>query len=107
MESFMRLAMAQIGFFSARKPSVVQNLPLDILEHIFLLANANDFTHVQPNQYASPVVLCHVCKWWHQIALSSPRLWSKLNLKIIIYRARDRELLLERFINANLVVFLE
>lgn len=52
----------------------INNLPLDVLELIFMTSVFWESCLV------SPVVLSEVCKLWRTLALSSARLWTRLDL---------------------------
>jgi hypothetical protein len=55
----------------------VRRIPMDILGVIFVNCLA---THRNPIMSASeaPILLTHICRDWRSIALSIPRLWSRL-----------------------------
>ncbi|KAH9475161.1 hypothetical protein JR316_0012272 [Psilocybe cubensis] len=59
--------------------SPARRIPIDILHHIFyrcLPAQRNPLM----SSYEAPMVLTQVCRTWRAIALSSPRLWSKIHI---------------------------
>ena len=67
----------------------LQSYPYDVLSLIFIeclprdpLSNSAssklmDLTSISPSQ--APILLCHVCSHWRNVALSTPRLWKELN----------------------------
>jgi hypothetical protein len=57
----------------------VRRLPLDVLHEIFFHCLA---THRNPimKSSESPVLLTRICSSWRAIALSSPRIWSKIHI---------------------------
>ncbi|KAK0444482.1 hypothetical protein EV421DRAFT_1903108 [Armillaria borealis] len=57
--------------------SPIRNLPEDVLGEIFLSAqsdNGYDVLHVS----VPPWSLGHVCRWWRDVAVSFPSLWSRM-----------------------------
>ena len=61
--------------------SPVRRLPLDVLHEIFFHCLP---THRNPIMSSSepPVLLTRVCSSWRAIALSSPRIWSKIHIPL-------------------------
>jgi len=70
----------------------LNDLPIEIWEHVFfwclpMPSNAAQRTVFMRRetfnspQYA-PLLLCHVCRQWRNIVLSSPRLWTSLSVLI-------------------------
>ena len=61
--------------------SPVRRLPLDILHEIFFHCLP---THRNPimKSSESPVLLTRICSSWRAIALSSPRIWSKIHIPL-------------------------
>ncbi|KAK7048998.1 hypothetical protein R3P38DRAFT_2872392 [Favolaschia claudopus] len=60
-------------------------LPLEIQSHIFLyvpsqISYRNPGNMPYPNPSLPPVVFLSVCRLWRDIALSTPKLWNKLEL---------------------------
>ncbi|KAF8814499.1 hypothetical protein BYT27DRAFT_7206060 [Phlegmacium glaucopus] len=60
----------------------VRRLSMDILGVIFIYCLA---THRNPIMDASeaPILLTHICRDWRSIALSIPRLWSKMYIPLL------------------------
>ncbi|RDB26044.1 hypothetical protein Hypma_006138 [Hypsizygus marmoreus] len=58
----------------ARHPAN-STLPAEILADIFLYCLP---TEVRPRLDEAPLLLCHVCSFWRQTALGTPRLWQTL-----------------------------
>lgn len=75
------------------KPFVVPNqwIPVDILVAIFeSLLFSYDITKKSAVQYAyQPLTLTHVCRYWPEVALNSPTVWSRI---IIVHSKSDLEL---------------
>jgi hypothetical protein len=61
--------------------SSVRRLPLDVLHEIFFHCLP---THRNPimSSSESPVLLTRICSSWRAIALSSPRIWSKIHIPL-------------------------
>ena len=61
--------------------SPIRRLPLDVLHEIFFYCLP---THRNPIMKASeaPVLLTRICSSWRAIALSSPRIWSKIHIPL-------------------------
>ncbi|EIM79467.1 uncharacterized protein STEHIDRAFT_173100 [Stereum hirsutum FP-91666 SS1] len=57
-------------------------LPFEILSKILLLCIPEDYWDVPPTLHPSecPLLLTRVCRFWRDVALSTPRLWSCLDL---------------------------
>ncbi|KAG6849884.1 hypothetical protein H0H93_004102 [Arthromyces matolae] len=53
-------------------------LPPEILEQIFLfcLGPHSQAALNPPSQDSAPLLLCQICRYWRNVALSSPALWS-------------------------------
>ncbi|KAK7038204.1 hypothetical protein R3P38DRAFT_2904988 [Favolaschia claudopus] len=54
-------------------------LPLEILAEIFTHC-LPDVDFITPNPSTAPLALCGVCHQWREVALSTPTLWSSLEL---------------------------
>ena len=93
----------------AARPGMVQTLhrrspiaclPVEILSHIFLLAAHTPDEDVEPpedeispclsSSSTSPSVLAAVCRHWREVAIATPRLWTRICVTIgdIMYRRR-------------------
>jgi len=61
--------------------SPVRRLPIDVLHEIFFRCLP---THRNPIMKSSeaPVLLTRICSSWRAIALSSPRIWSKIHIPL-------------------------
>ncbi|KIM36882.1 hypothetical protein M413DRAFT_77600, partial [Hebeloma cylindrosporum] len=61
--------------------SPVRRLPVDVLHEIFFRCLP---THRNPTMQLSeaPVLLTRICSSWRAIALSSPRIWSKIHIPL-------------------------
>ncbi|KAJ6561762.1 hypothetical protein B0H19DRAFT_901463, partial [Mycena capillaripes] len=59
--------------------SPTRRLPADVVAEIFaacLPANRN----ATMSSAEAPILLCHVCRAWRNLALSTPRLWASLHI---------------------------
>ncbi|KAF6763794.1 hypothetical protein DFP72DRAFT_873400, partial [Ephemerocybe angulata] len=59
----------------------VRRIPLEVLTEIFTLACLGDVFHLFPDSEAKTPIstshsLIHVCKYWRDIALQTPRIWN-------------------------------
>ncbi|KAF8128308.1 hypothetical protein K438DRAFT_916302 [Mycena galopus ATCC 62051] len=59
--------------------SPVRQLPLDVIEEIFIACLPTHRNCVMSAQEA-PVILGRICSSWRTISLSTPRLWSRLHI---------------------------
>ena len=59
----------------------VRRLPLDVLHEIFFHCLP---THRNPimKSSESPILLTRICRSWRAVALSSPRIWSKIHIPL-------------------------
>jgi hypothetical protein len=61
--------------------SPVRRLPLDVLHEIFFHCLPNHRNPIMKSS-ESPVLLTRICSSWRAIALSSPRIWSKIHIPL-------------------------
>ncbi|KAJ7340874.1 hypothetical protein DFH08DRAFT_245881 [Mycena albidolilacea] len=61
--------------------SPARRLPQDVMEEIFVAALPSDRNAIMSSA-ESPLLLCHVCRTWRAIALSTPRLWGSLHVVV-------------------------
>jgi len=55
-------------------------VPREILAQIFLSClPRRPIDHKQPDLKISPMTLCHICSYWRNVALGTPRLWNSLH----------------------------
>jgi hypothetical protein len=54
-------------------------LPTEILQHIFK-ACLRDKHYVEPDIRSAPLLLCHICRRWRDVAEATPELWSSIGL---------------------------
>ncbi|KAF6763776.1 hypothetical protein DFP72DRAFT_873360 [Ephemerocybe angulata] len=54
----------------------IRCIPMEILTEIFVLACDGDVLHPLPSRRRGSHVLTHVCKYWRDVALRSPKVWS-------------------------------
>ncbi|KAJ7472633.1 hypothetical protein FB451DRAFT_1367550 [Mycena latifolia] len=59
--------------------SPARRLPEDVVAEIFTAALPSDRNAVMSGA-ESPLLLCHVCRAWRRLALSTPRLWATLHI---------------------------
>ncbi|KDQ49582.1 hypothetical protein JAAARDRAFT_63644 [Jaapia argillacea MUCL 33604] len=57
----------------------VRRLPTDLLQEIFLCCLTDTYT--RPNLQSAPLLLCQVCFSWRSLCLSTPQLWSSIDLR--------------------------
>ncbi|RDB23560.1 hypothetical protein Hypma_008887 [Hypsizygus marmoreus] len=55
----------------------IHQLPLEVIREIFVHCLTCDRA---PNNKLAPLLLCHVCSMWRNLALSTPQLWSELSM---------------------------
>ncbi|KAJ7766740.1 hypothetical protein B0H16DRAFT_1522390 [Mycena metata] len=56
-------------------------LPPEILGEIFICCvEKNAFYPIDPNPEEPPLLFTRVCRWWKEVALSTPALWNSLSL---------------------------
>ncbi|KAJ7280806.1 hypothetical protein C8J57DRAFT_1124314, partial [Mycena rebaudengoi] len=60
----------------------VLTLPTDITSEIFVHFLPPYPEHPPPTGPASPEFLAHICQAWREIALSTPRLWRAIELRL-------------------------
>ncbi|KAJ7730695.1 hypothetical protein DFH07DRAFT_945363 [Mycena maculata] len=61
--------------------SPVHGLPADIMQEIFVASLPSGRNSIMTEQDA-PLLLCHVCRLWKSLALSTPRLWASLHISV-------------------------
>ncbi|KAJ7730696.1 hypothetical protein DFH07DRAFT_162242 [Mycena maculata] len=59
--------------------SPVRRLPADIIRDIFVASLPSGQNSTIAEQDA-PLLLCHICRAWRSLALSTPRLWASLHI---------------------------
>lgn len=69
--------------------SPLRRLPRELLQEIFLF-NFEDYP-------CCAWVLSSVCSIWRRVALSMPRLWSKVCLFLLTFMSRTEEIILDSF----------
>ncbi|PPQ95293.1 hypothetical protein CVT26_014868 [Gymnopilus dilepis] len=65
--------------------SPIRQMPAEIIQDIFYYCLPSHRNPVMSNSEAPLLLMC-VCKSWRSIALSSPRLWSKLHIPMPFFR---------------------
>lgn len=73
----------------------VLTLPMEILAHIFVGCLPRH-GRVRPSAHMPPLTLAHICGQWRDIALSTPELWSSVDLAFASRRTRRDSLLLNQ-----------
>ncbi|KAJ7730701.1 hypothetical protein DFH07DRAFT_848576 [Mycena maculata] len=61
--------------------SPFRRLPTDIMQEIFVASLPSGRNSIITEQDA-PLLLCHVCRPWRSLALSTPRLWASLHISV-------------------------
>jgi hypothetical protein len=64
--------------------SQIDSLPTELISAIFVCCLPADSTVKQPNKSEAPILLCHVCQKWRQVAFDTQELWSNLHVRINI-----------------------
>ncbi|RDB15746.1 hypothetical protein Hypma_003630 [Hypsizygus marmoreus] len=62
---------------TSSRTGVIYHLPLELLREIFILCLTHDRS---PNRNVAPLLICHVCSRWRDLAFSVPELWNELRL---------------------------
>ncbi|KAJ6578888.1 hypothetical protein DFH09DRAFT_349360 [Mycena vulgaris] len=62
--------------------SPVRRMPLDIVQEIFVASLPDNPGMTEAD---APLLLCHICRAWRSLALSTPRLWQSLNIVVPSY----------------------
>ncbi|KAJ6561860.1 hypothetical protein B0H19DRAFT_894253, partial [Mycena capillaripes] len=58
--------------------SPTRRLPADVVAEVFAACLPADRNAIMSSAEA-PLLLCHVCRAWRTLALSTPRLWASLH----------------------------
>ncbi|KAK7460494.1 hypothetical protein VKT23_009212 [Stygiomarasmius scandens] len=66
----------------------ISQVPPELLSEIFLLSVSGDFDY--ENTVRKPLLISQISKYWRDVALATPGLWSRLFLKISTYCSRSR-----------------
>ncbi|KAJ7724944.1 hypothetical protein DFH07DRAFT_971060 [Mycena maculata] len=61
--------------------SPIRRLPTDVIQEIFVACLPSDRNSAIDEQDA-PLLLCHICRSWRSLALSTPRLWASLHIAL-------------------------
>ncbi|KAJ7730705.1 hypothetical protein DFH07DRAFT_1065961 [Mycena maculata] len=61
--------------------SSVRRVPTDIMQEIFVASLPSGQNSTITEQDA-PLLLCHICRAWRSLALSTPRLWASLHISV-------------------------
>ncbi|KAJ8502471.1 hypothetical protein ONZ45_g11734 [Pleurotus djamor] len=59
--------------------SAISRLPPEILSHIFILGQP-EFPGILANRFYNDTSILGVCRYWNEIAMNTPQLWSNLDL---------------------------
>ncbi|KAI4525365.1 hypothetical protein K525DRAFT_191792 [Schizophyllum commune Loenen D] len=86
------------GYTSPDRASVsrINELPPELLSHIFLETLPVQLCDARPHNRAAPLILSHVCRHWRDIAISLPSLWQRLCLTGCQSRHNHRRLRLAK-----------
>ncbi|KAJ7723894.1 hypothetical protein B0H16DRAFT_1333825, partial [Mycena metata] len=77
-EKDLKAALASVVY-------TILTLPPEITSHIFL--DCLPFHgRVRPSSIKAPLVLAQACRYWRDVALATPRLWSSIDLNLEIGR---------------------
>ncbi|KAG8967981.1 hypothetical protein FRC05_001691 [Tulasnella sp. 425] len=63
----------------------MKNLPFELLSHVFALTITRDSyldQHVQESTNKPQATLSLVCRYWEQVAITSPQIWSYIHLSL-------------------------
>jgi hypothetical protein len=58
--------------------SPIRRVPVEILQSIFLACLPEGFVEADP--YDAPLLLCQICKYWRDVALTLPLLWASFKV---------------------------
>ncbi|KAF8882227.1 hypothetical protein BD779DRAFT_935519 [Infundibulicybe gibba] len=73
------LARPQAIGFHPQSQAGTLSLPVEILTEIFLCClDASEY--ITPSRRDAPLLLCQICRHWREVALSTPLLWSSLEV---------------------------
>ena len=61
-----------------------KRLPAELLSQVFIAAHS-EASSIPPEKRGSPLVLCHVCSRWRQVALNTAELWTDVVLRLTEY----------------------
>ncbi|KAJ6561759.1 hypothetical protein B0H19DRAFT_909252, partial [Mycena capillaripes] len=59
--------------------SPARRLPVDVVSDIFTACLPSDRNAIM-SAAECPLLLCHICRAWRDVALSTPRLWASLHI---------------------------
>ncbi|KAJ7719186.1 hypothetical protein DFH07DRAFT_859518, partial [Mycena maculata] len=76
-----RAALAEFITAHLALVSPVRRLPADIMQEIFVACLPSGQNSVIA-EHDAPLLLCHVCQAWRNLALSTPRLWASLHISV-------------------------
>ncbi|KAJ6589361.1 hypothetical protein B0H19DRAFT_1248909 [Mycena capillaripes] len=82
----------RLGLTESSGTSFIQTLPPEIIAEIFVnfLPNYPEFpTH---SGSLSPLILCRICRYWREIAISTPALWKAISIDIDETDNHDHEI---------------
>jgi hypothetical protein len=75
-----RLAVQASIFTNKARISPVKFLPTEILQDIFKACLPND-RYIIPHIRSAPLLLCHICRRWRDVAEATAALWSSISVQ--------------------------
>ena len=81
--SRIRVSMGNAALQSNAQPLSINALPVEVLDNVFAqFVNSHPpaRSYLAALGFSPPVRLTHVCRRWREVAVSSPRLWTRIVL---------------------------
>ncbi|KAF8886247.1 hypothetical protein CPB84DRAFT_1685141, partial [Gymnopilus junonius] len=76
--------------------SPIRRIPSELLQEIFYYCLPDHRNPVMSFKEA-PMLLAIICRSWRSIVLSSPRIWARLHIPLLLYNGHpDSKMMLER-----------
>ncbi|KAJ7192159.1 hypothetical protein GGX14DRAFT_480334 [Mycena pura] len=75
----------------------INSLPFEILAEIFLCAR-HECRHKTPSGKRPPLLLLRVCRYWRDVAVSTPSLWTRLSVILRRKETPGQSALLDAFL---------
>ncbi|KAF9480398.1 hypothetical protein BDN70DRAFT_894184 [Pholiota conissans] len=79
--------------FPTRAQISINDFPNEVFGIIFQCCSEREIEEeiCQPDNSESPLLLCHICSRWRNVAMSLPRLWTNMNFNLSIdWHDKDR-----------------
>ncbi|KAJ7286458.1 hypothetical protein C8J57DRAFT_1169258, partial [Mycena rebaudengoi] len=80
--SLVREARGLLTFAAVKRFALA--LPFEVTSEIFLHCLPDD-EFIVPHPSTAPLLLCHICHRWRQIAFATPLLWTSLRLEFTLF----------------------